>query len=179
MKKERGRELIWRNNIFKIIQPEGENKHPCTESTEGQKALRDTKKMNPKRSTSRHNIIKKTKIKDKVKILKSTREKSTSYIQENSCKAINWLFSRNSKGQKEVEQYIQSNERKKNYNQKYSSSKAMIHIWRRNKSFTYKLKLKPFSITKLVLNEMVNEVLQIFLPKGTEWLNRQKNNTHI
>ena len=85
-----------------------------------QKALRDTKKMNPKRSTSRHNIIKKTKIKDKVKILKSTREKSTSYIQENSYKAINWLFSRNSKGQKGIAQYIQSKEKKKTYNQKYS-----------------------------------------------------------
>ena len=45
-------------------------------------------RINPRKNTPRHIVIKLTKIKDKDKILKATREKNTNDLQGNSCKAI-------------------------------------------------------------------------------------------
>ena len=59
------------------------------------------KKKKPKEKTSRHILIKLTKIKDKEKILKAARKK-TSNIQGNPNKVISRFFSRNSAGQKGV-----------------------------------------------------------------------------
>ena len=53
-----------------------------------QKAQKVPKKMNPKRTTPRHTVIKMAKIKDKERLLKSSKGKATSYIQGNSHKAI-------------------------------------------------------------------------------------------
>ena len=44
---------------------------------EDQRAQRVPKKLNPRRNTPRHNIIKLPKIKDKERILKAAREKET------------------------------------------------------------------------------------------------------
>ena len=60
-----------------------------------QEAQRVPYKINQRRNTLRHILIKLTKIKDKEKILKVAREK-------NPDKAISRFFSRNSAGQKGV-----------------------------------------------------------------------------
>ena len=52
---------------------------------------------------------------------KNCKRKATSYIQGNFHKTISWPFSRNFAGQKGVAWYIQSDERKKIYNQEYST----------------------------------------------------------
>ena len=49
---------------------------------EVQKAQRVPKKLDPKRNTPKHIIIKLPKIKDKEKILKAAREKETKHTEE-------------------------------------------------------------------------------------------------
>ena len=68
--------------------------------TQIQEAQRVPYKINPRRNTPRHIIIKLTKIKDKEKILKAAREKSN--IQGNPNKVIGRFFNRNSAVQKGV-----------------------------------------------------------------------------
>ena len=51
---------------------------------EVQEAQRVPKKLDPKRNTPRHIIIKLTKIKDKEKILKEARGKGESYLQRSA-----------------------------------------------------------------------------------------------
>ena len=68
--------------------------------TQIQEAQRVPYKINPRRNTPRHIIIKLTKIKDKEKILKAAREKSN--IQGNPNKVIGRFFGRNSAVQKGV-----------------------------------------------------------------------------
>ena len=55
--------------------------------------------MNPKRPTPRHIIIKMPKLKDKDRILKAAREKSSCYIQGSSHKTVNQFLKGNFAGQ--------------------------------------------------------------------------------
>ena len=59
-------------------------------------------RTNPRRNTPRHIVIKLTKIKDRDKILKATKEKMTHNIQRNSHQAISWFINRNSTSQKGI-----------------------------------------------------------------------------
>ena len=72
-------------------------KEPLTQIQEAQQV---PYKINPRRNTPRHILIKLTKIKDKEKILKAAREKKQ--IQGNPNKVIGRSFNRNSAGQKGV-----------------------------------------------------------------------------
>ena len=78
---------------------------------EVQEAQRVPKKVDPRRNTTRHIIIKLPKIKDKERILKATREKET-YPQRSSHKAIAGFFKRKLIGKKGLERSIQSHESK-------------------------------------------------------------------
>jgi len=69
-------------------------KGPCAQIQEAQRV---PYKINPRRITPRHILIKLTKIKDKEKILKAAREK-----KQATYKVISRFFSRNSAGQKGV-----------------------------------------------------------------------------
>ena len=53
-----------------------------------QKAQRVPNKINPRRNMLRHILLKKAKVKDKEKNIKSNKGKATNNIQENPCKAI-------------------------------------------------------------------------------------------
>ena len=55
-------------------------------ATQVQEAQRVPYRINLRRNTLRHIVIKLTKIKDKEKLLKATREKTTNNIQGNSQK---------------------------------------------------------------------------------------------
>ena len=61
-------------------------------------------RINPRRNIPRHIVIKQTKIKDKEKILKATREKQQ--VTYKTIKIISLFLSRNSARQKGVAQYI-------------------------------------------------------------------------
>ena len=53
-----------------------------------QEAQRVSNKLNPRRNTPRHIIIKLSKIKDKERILKAARKKGDSYLQRSALKTI-------------------------------------------------------------------------------------------
>ena len=59
-----------------------------------QEAWRVPNKVNPKRSTPKHTIIKMSKIKDKERLLKAARE-TNCYIKGNPYKVTNIFLSRN------------------------------------------------------------------------------------
>ena len=69
--------------------------------TQIQEAQRIPYRINPRRNTRRHILIKLSNIKVKEQILKATNN-----IQGNPHKVISWFFSRNSVGQKGVAWYI-------------------------------------------------------------------------
>ena len=52
---------------------------------EVQEAQRVLKKLDPRRNTPRHMIIKLLKIKDKERIIKAAREKGDSYLHKTIC----------------------------------------------------------------------------------------------
>ena len=92
---------------------------------EVQEAQRVPKKVDPRRNTTRHIIIKLPKIKDKERILKATREKET-YPQRSSHKAIAGFLKRKLIGKKGLERSIQSHERQGPTSKITLSSKAII-----------------------------------------------------
>ena len=76
-------------NLFeKIMKENFTNLVKEIDSQEVQEAQRVPKKLDPKRNTSRHIIIKLPKIKDKERILKSSKRKGESYLQRSSHKTV-------------------------------------------------------------------------------------------
>ena len=74
-------------------------KEPLTQIQEAQQV---PYKINPRRNTPRHILIKLTKIKDKEKILKAAREKKQIIHKGTPIRLLADFFSRNSAGQKGV-----------------------------------------------------------------------------
>ena len=67
--------------------------------TQVQETQRVPNRINPRRNTARHILIKLTKIKHKEQILKAAREKTTNNTQGDSHKDNSWSFNRNSSSQ--------------------------------------------------------------------------------
>ena len=88
---------------------------------QAQEAQRIPNKMNPKRTTPRHIIIKMPKVKDKERILKAAREKETV-----TYKGVPIRFKRNLAGKKGLERSIPSHERQGPTSKITLSSKAII-----------------------------------------------------
>ena len=107
--------------------------------------------MSPKRPISGHSIIKMAKIKDKEEIWKPS-----SHIQGYSHKAMDWLLSRNSASHQGVAHSIWSEERTILTTKNTLSSKAHVHIRRRNQKFCRGAKAKSWTP---VLQEMLKELL--------------------
>ena len=63
-------------------------------------------RINPRRNTPRHILLKLSKIKYKKKKIKSSKGKATNNIQGNPHKVNSWSFSRNSESQKGVAGHI-------------------------------------------------------------------------
>ena len=78
-----------------------------------QEVQRVPKKMNPKRPTPRHIIIKMSKVKDEERILKAAREKQLVTCNGTPIRLPADIFGTKFAGQKGVAQYIQSAEKKK------------------------------------------------------------------
>ena len=77
---------------------------------EVQEAQRVLKKLDPRKHTPRHIIIKLPKIKDEERILKAAREKE-SYLQRSSHKTISLFLKRNLADKKGLARSIPSHER--------------------------------------------------------------------
>ena len=76
----------------------------------------------------RHILIKLTKIKDKEKVLRATREKQQITYKGIPIRLSADVFSRNSAGKKGVAQYISSDEREISTTKNTLTSKGLIHI---------------------------------------------------
>ena len=149
---------LWDNikctNIWIIGVPKEEEKEKVSEKTfeeiivenfpntgkeiviEVQEAQRVSYRINPRRNTLRHILIKLPKIKYKGKNIKSNKGKATNNIQGNYHKVISWFFSRNSAGQKGVAGYICSDEGGQTTTKNTLPSKALIQIqWRNQKLY--------------------------------------------
>ena len=75
MHKNVGARYTWQNTVFEEIVTENLPKLVKGKDIHTQEAQRVPNKMNPKRSTPRHIIIKMSKVKDKERILKAARQK--------------------------------------------------------------------------------------------------------
>ena len=100
------RDISKKTNIRIIAVPEGEEEEQEIENlfekimkenfpnlvkeinTKVQEAQRIPNKLDPKRTTPRHIIIKMPRIKDKERILNAAREKAESYLQQSSHKIV-------------------------------------------------------------------------------------------
>ena len=97
--RERTWENIWRDNSWKLLLHGKENSQFSLE------VQRVPVRINPRRNTWSHIVIKLAKIKGKDKILKATREK-WQIVQGNSHQVISWFLNRNSTNQKRMTWYI-------------------------------------------------------------------------
>ena len=120
---------------------------------EVQKAQRVPKKLDTKRNTQRHIIIKLPKIKDKEKILKAAREKET-VTYKGVPKRLSADFSKENlqarRGQKEVFQVMKG---KDLHPRLLCPAKLSFRIEGQIKCVPDKVKLKEFIITKPLLYE--------------------------
>ena len=99
-----------------------------------QEVQRVPKKMNPKRPTPRHIIIKMSKVKDEERILKAAREKQLVTCNGTPIRLPADIFGTKFAGQKGVAQYIQSAEKKKRLPTKITvPGKIIIQNQRRNR----------------------------------------------
>ena len=85
--------LIWKTSEGELSQYGKGNRHAI------QEAQRVPRKLDPKRTTPRHIIIKMPNVKDKDRILKAARE-NQSYLQKSSPKTIKKFLKRNFAGKK-------------------------------------------------------------------------------
>ena len=93
-------------------------------------------RINPRRKTPRHILIKLTKIKYKEKILNAARENQQITYKGIPIKVISLFFSRNSAGQKGVAGHISSDEREKPTTKITLLSEDHIQIrWRNQKLY--------------------------------------------
>ena len=129
------------------------------DSQEAQDAQRVPKKLDPKRNTPRHIIIKLPKIKDKERILKAARGK-----ERITCKGVpirpSGDFSKETlqarRGWKEVFQVMKG---KNLHPRLFYPAKISFRMEGQTKCFPDKVKLKEFIITKPLLYEMLKGLI--------------------
>ena len=80
---------------------------------EVQEAQRVPKKLDPRRNTPRYIIIKLPNIKDKERILKSSKRKGEGYLQRSSHKTTSRFLKRNFASKKRLARIIQSHEKQR------------------------------------------------------------------
>ena len=111
-------------NLFEQIMKENFSNLAKEMDIQAQELQRVPKKLDQRRNTTRHIIIKLPKIKDKERILKAAEEKQ-SYLQRHAHKMISWFLKRNLAGKKGLEKSIQSHEKQGPTTEITLSSKAI------------------------------------------------------
>ena len=143
--------------IENLFEKNNEGKLPdLVKETDFQEAQRAPKKLDPKRNTPRHIVIKLSKIKDKERILKEARGES--YLQRSSHETISWFLKRNLAGKKGLERSVWSDKRQGPKSKITLSSKLSFRMEGQIKCFSDKVKLKKFTITNPLLYEMLKGV---------------------
>lgn len=166
-KREKGAENISENfsNQWKEI------------ATGVQEAQRIPYRMNPKRNTPRHIVIKMEKIKDKKRILKAARERQQVVYKGNPIK-LSADFTAET-AVKRGSQYILSDERETPINKNSLPGKDLIQIWWRGEKVLRKAKAKrdqhqQTSFTKKVKQTSLSEKEKATIETWKLWKKKKK-----
>ena len=116
-------------------------------------------RVNPRRNTKRHIIIKLTKIKHKEKMLKAAREKQQITYKGLPIR-LSADFSAKVLEARKEQQYIFKVMKGKNLQPRlFDPARSSFRLDRKTKSFTHKQTLREFSTTKQAIQQMLKEIL--------------------
>ena len=143
-KKERVWEIFWRDYSWKFLQHGKGN-------SQVQEAQRVPYRINPRRNTPRHILIKLTKTKHKERILKASREKQQVICKGNPIHLTAEISTENLQARREWQDIFKVLKGKNLQPRLLSPARISFKIDEEIKSFSDKQKLKEFSTTKPAL----------------------------
>ena len=127
--------------------------------TQVQEAQRVPYRINPGRKTPRHIVIKVAKIKDKEKLLKAAREKWQITYKGTPTRLTADFSAETLQARREWHDILKVMKGKNLQQRLLYPAKIPFRFNREIKSFTDKQKLREFSTTKAVLQQMLKELL--------------------
>ena len=143
-------------NLFEKIMKENFPNLPKVLDLQVQEDQRATKKLDPRRNTPRHIIIKLAKIKDKERILKATREKETVTYKGVPMRLSADFSTETLQARKGWEEVMKS---KNLHPRLLYPAKLSFRMEGQIKCFTDKVKFKEFIITKPLLYKMLKGLI--------------------
>ena len=141
-------------NLFEKIMKENFPNLMKEMDTEVQEAQRVPNKMDTKRTTPRHIIVKMPKVKNKERILKAAREKQRVTYKEVPIRLISQICRQEGAGKKYSKMKNKDLQPRLLY-----PAKLSFRMERQIKCFQDKVKLKEFIITKPLLHEMLKGLI--------------------
>ena len=151
--REKGTEKIFQEVIAKTLPNMG--KEPLTQIQEAQVLY----KINPRRNTPRHILIKLTKIKDKEKILKAAREKKQVTYKGTLIRLSADFSTETLQARREWHDILNVMKGKNLQPRLLYPARLSFRFVGEIKSFTDKQKLREFSNTKPALSQILKELL--------------------
>ena len=127
--------------------------------TQVQEAQRVPGRINPRRSMPRHIVIKLTKIKDKEKLLKATREKQQITYKGTPISVTADFSADTLQARREWHDIFKVMKGKNLQPRLLYPARILFRFNGEIKSFTDKQKLREFSTTKPALQQMLKEIL--------------------
>ena len=128
-------------------------------ATQVQEAQRVSYRINPKRNTPRHIVIKLAKIKDKEKLLKAAREKQQVTYKGTPIRLTADFSAETLQARREWHDILKVMKGKNLQPRLLSPARISFRFDGEIKSFTDKQKLREFSTTKSALQQMLKELL--------------------
>ena len=128
-------------------------------ATQVQEAQRVPYRINPKRNTLRHIVIKLAKIKDKEKLLKAAREKQQITYKGTPIRLTADFSAETLQPRREWHDILKVMKEKKLQPRLLYLARILLRFDGEIKSFTDKQKLREFSTTKPALQQMLKELL--------------------
>ena len=137
---------------------------------------RNSYRINPRRKTPRHILIKLSKIKYKEKILKAAREKQQKTYKGISIRLTAKLSAETLQARREWQDIVKVMKGKKLKPRLLHLARISFGFDREINTFTDKQKLRKFSTTKAALKQMLKELLQAENTREGKDLQKQAQN---
>ena len=145
-------------------------------ATQVQEAQRVPGRINPRRNTPRHIVIKLTKIKDKEKLLKETREKWQITYKGTPTRLTADFSAETLQARREWHNIFKVMKGKNLQPRLLYPARISFRFNREIKSFTDKQKLRGFTTTKPALQQMLKELLYVGNTREEKDLQKQTQN---
>ena len=152
--REKGPEIIFEEIIVENFPNTGKEI-----ATQVQEAQRVPGRINPRRNTPRHIVIKLTKIKDKEKLLKATREKRQITYKGTPIRLTADFSAETLQARRQWQDIFKVMKGKNQQTRLLYPARISFRFDGEIKSFTDKQKLREFSTTKPALQQMLKELL--------------------